>query len=267
MKLGVIGAGGRMGRMLVQTITETEGATLAAAGEHEGSAFLGQDAGLLANVGELGVTIGDDADPVFEACDAVMEFTIPQATIAHAPLAAKHGTAHVIGTTGLSADQEAVLRQAAETACIMYAPNMSVSVNLMFALVEQVAGLLGTDYDIEVMEMHHKHKIDAPSGTAVGLGRAAARGRKVALPEVAQWSREGQTGARREGDIGFAALRGGDVVGEHTVMFAGAGERLEITHRCTNRQLFARGAVRAALWTDGQKPGLYTMMDVLGIKL
>ncbi len=267
MKLGVIGAGGRMGRMLVQTIQETNGAELAAACEHAGSPFLGQDAGLLANVGELGVTIGNSAEAVFEACDAVMEFSVPMATIVHAPLAAKHGTAHVIGTTGLNAEQEAILAKAAEKTCIMYAPNMSVIVNLMFALVEQVSGLLGTDYDIEVMEMHHKHKIDAPSGTAVGLGQAAARGRKVALPDVAQWSREGQTGARREGDIGFAALRGGDVVGEHTVIFAGAGERLELTHRCTNRQLFAGGAVRAALWTDGQKPGLYSMMDVLGIKL
>ena len=185
MKLGVIGAGGRMGRMLVQTIQETNGAELAAACEHAGSQFLGEDAGLLANVGELGVTIGDSAEAVFEACDAVMEFSVPMATIVHAPLAAKHGTAHVIGTTGLNAEQEAILAKAAEKTCIMYAPNMSVIVNLMFALVEQVSGLLGTDYDIEVMEMHHKHKIDAPSGTAVGLGQAAARGRKVALPDVA----------------------------------------------------------------------------------
>ena len=155
MKLGVIGAGGRMGRMLVQTIQETAGAELAAACEHAGSPYLGQDAGLLANVGELGVAVGDSADAVFAACDAVMEFSVPEATVAHAPLAAKHGTAHVIGTTGLTADQEAVLKQAAEKTCIMYAPNMSVIVNLMFALVEQVSGLLGTDYDIEVVEMHH----------------------------------------------------------------------------------------------------------------
>jgi 4-hydroxy-tetrahydrodipicolinate reductase len=265
MKLGVIGAGGRMGRMLVQTITETEGATLAAACEQAGSPFLGLDAGELASVGALGVSISDDAGAVFAACDAVMEFSIPSATVAHARLAAQHGTAHVIGTTGLSADDEAVLREVAGKTAVVYAPNMSVVVNLMFALVEKVSSLLGPDYDIEIMEMHHKHKIDAPSGTAVGLGQAAARGRQVDLNEVAQWSREGETGARRQGDIGFAALRGGDVVGEHVVMFAAPGERLEITHRCTDRQLFARGGVRAAMWAGDKPPGLYTMKDILGL--
>lgn len=267
MKLGVVGAGGRMGRMLVQTVTETEGAALAAACERPGSPFLGQDAGLLAGVGELGVTIGDDAEAVFKACDAVMEFSVPAATVDHARMAAAHGAAHVIGTTGLSAEDEAVLREVAAKTAVVYAPNMSVVVNLMFALVEKVASLLGPEYDIEIVEMHHKHKIDAPSGTAVGLGQAAARGRQVDLGEVAQWSREGHTGARRAGDIGFATLRGGDVVGEHTIMFAAPGERLEISHRCTDRQLFARGGVRAALWTKGRKPGLYTMKDVLGLDL
>jgi 4-hydroxy-tetrahydrodipicolinate reductase len=160
-----------------------------------------------------------------------------------------------------------VLREVAAKTAVVYAPNMSVVVNLMFALVEKVASLLGPEYDIEIVEMHHKHKIDAPSGTAVGLGQAAARGRQVDLGEVAQWSREGHTGARRAGDIGFATLRGGDVVGEHTIMFAAPGERLEISHRCTDRQLFARGGVRAALWTKGRKPGLYTMKDVLGLDL
>ncbi len=267
MKLGVIGAGGRMGRMLVQTITETEGATLAAACEQAGSPLVGQDAGELANVGSLGVRIGADPVAVFQACDAVMEFSIPTATVAHARIAAQHGCAHVIGTTGLSAADEAVLRDVATKTAVVYAPNMSVVVNLMFALVEKVSSLLGPDYDIEIMEMHHKHKIDAPSGTAVGLGQAAARGRAVDLNEVAQWSREGQTGARRKGDIGFAALRGGDVVGEHVVMFAAPGERLEITHRCTDRQLFARGGVRAALWAGDKPPGLYTMKDILGLNV
>ncbi|MCA8926508.1 MAG: 4-hydroxy-tetrahydrodipicolinate reductase [Alphaproteobacteria bacterium] len=267
MKLGVIGAGGRMGRMLVQTVTETEGASLAAACERPGSPVLGQDAGVLAGVGELGVVIGDDAEAVFRAADAVMEFSVPAATVEHARMAARHGSAHVIGTTGLSADDEAVLREVAAKTAVVYAPNMSVVVNLMFALVEKVAGLLGPEYDIEIVEMHHKHKIDAPSGTAVGLGQAAARGRQVDLDAVAQWSREGHTGARRAGDIGFATLRGGDVVGEHTVMFAAPGERLEISHRCTDRQLFARGGVRAALWSGGKAPGLYTMKDVLGLDL
>jgi len=257
-----------MGRMLIQTVTETAGAGLAAACERKDSPFLGQDAGMLAGIGELGVAIGDDPEAVFAACNAVMEFSIPTATVVHAPMAAKHGVAHVVGTTGLTADQEAILAKAGKTAPIIYAPNMSVSVNLMFALVEHMARLLGPEqYDIEIVEMHHKHKIDAPSGTAVGLGQAAARGRGIDLSHNAQWSRAGQTGARRTGDIGFATLRGGDVVGEHTVVFAAAGERLELTHRCTNRQLFAGGAVRAALWTEGKPPGLYRMNDVLGLSL
>ncbi|MFN4090482.1 MAG: 4-hydroxy-tetrahydrodipicolinate reductase [Alphaproteobacteria bacterium] len=265
MGIGVIGAAGRMGQMLVRTVVETDGARLVAAIERPGSAALGRDAGEVAGVGRLDVAVGDDPAALFQTADAVLEFSLPAATTAHAALAAQHAKIHVIGTTGLGAEDETALAEAAKRTAIVYAPNMSVVVTLAMALVEQVAGILGPDYDIEVVEMHHRHKIDAPSGTAIGLGRAAARGRGVYLDQVAQWSREGHTGARRKGDIGFAALRGGDVVGDHTVVFAGEAERLEITHRATSRQIYARGAVRSALWARDRAPGLYGMREVLGL--
>ena len=265
MKVGVIGAGGRMGRLLVKLAHETDGMAVVAASEVPGSPLLARDAGDLAGVGPIGVIVGDSAEAVFEAADTVIEFSVPQATADHAALAAKHGAAFVVGTTGLDAEQEAALRAAAAKVAVVYAPNMSVVVNVFMNLVEKVASILGPDYDIEIMEMHHKHKIDAPSGTAVGLGKAAAKGRGVELDDVAVWARAGETGARRDGDIGFAALRGADVIGEHTVMFAGAGERLELTHRCTDRNLFVRGAIRATAWTGGKPPGLYSMNDVLGL--
>jgi len=265
MKVGVVGAGGRMGRLLVKLCHEAEGMEIAAASERPGSALLERDAGDLAGVGPIGVIVGDDAEKVFEASDVVIEFSVPAATAEHAAYAAKHGAAFVVGTTGLSSENEATLKAAAEKTPIVYAPNMSVVVNVFMNLVERVASVLGPDYDIEILEMHHKHKIDAPSGTAVGLGKAAARGRGVDLDEHAIWSREGETGPRPDGAIGFATLRGADVVGEHTVMFASAGERLELTHRCTDRNLFARGAVRATAWVHGKPAGLYTMNDVLGL--
>lgn len=265
LKIGVVGAGGRMGQMLVRNVTESEGTRLVAAIERPGSPVLGRDAGEVAGVGHLGVSIGDDAAAMFHEADAVLEFSAPDATVEHAALAAQNRKIHVIGTTGLSPAQEKALGEAAKSTQIVYAPNMSVVVTVFMSVVEKVASLLGPDYDIEVVEMHHKHKVDAPSGTAIGLGKAAARGRGVALDDVAQWSREGHTGAREQGRIGFAALRGGDVVGDHTVMFAGESERLELTHRCTGRQIYARGAVRSALWAREKGPGLYGMRDVLGL--
>jgi 4-hydroxy-tetrahydrodipicolinate reductase len=265
LKMGVVGAAGRMGQMLVRTMAETEGARLTAALERPGSPALGRDAGELVGLKPSGVIIGDDADALFQAADAVLEFSAPAASVEHAALAARHGKIHVIGTTGLAAGDETSLREAAQRTPIVYAPNMSVVVTIMMALVERAASILGPDYDIEIVEMHHRHKVDAPSGTAIGLGKAAAAGRGVALDSVAQWSREGHTGARRSGDIGFATLRGGDVVGDHTVVFAGEKERLEIGHRCTGREIFARGAVRAALWARDKGPGLYGMRDVLGL--
>lgn len=264
--IGVVGASGRMGQMLVRAVAESEGTRLVAATERPGNAALGRDAGEVAGVGRLGVAIGDDPAALFHTADAVLEFSAPAATTMHAGLAAQNEKIHVIGTTGLSAADEAALAEAATRTSIVYAPNMSVIVTLAIALVEQVAGILGPeDYDIEVLEMHHKHKVDAPSGTAIGLGKAAARGRGVDLDAAAQWSREGHTGARKAGDIGFATLRGGDVVGDHTVIFAAEGERLELTHRATSRQIYSRGAVRSALWAQGKGPGLYTMRDVLGL--
>jgi 4-hydroxy-tetrahydrodipicolinate reductase len=263
--IGVVGAGGRMGQMLVGEIAATADCRLAGATERKGSQALGRDAGELAGVGTLGVAIGDDPDALFATADAVIDFTTPAASVAHAALAARHKKIHVIGTTGLDAAQEKALGEAARGATIVWAPNMSLGVNLAFALTEQVARILGPDWDIEIVEMHHKHKVDAPSGTALGLGRAAARGRGVDLEQVSQRGRDGVTGPRRKGDIGFATLRGGDVVGEHSVVFAGEGERLEIVHKATSRRIFARGAVRAALWAKGRPSGLYSMRDVLGL--
>ncbi len=264
MKIGVIGAAGRMGRALVREIVATEGCRLAGASEAPGSQGLGDDAGRLADLNAIGITVDDDAAALFAESDAVLEFTLPEATVAHAALAAEARTLHVIGTTGLNRDQEVALEQAARRAPIVWAPNMSAGVYLLLSLTRRVAGLLGDDWDIEVLEMHHRHKVDAPSGTALALGRAAAAGRGVALDAVAQKVRDGHTGARRPGDIGFATLRGGSVFGEHSVIFATEGERIELIHRAAGRDVFARGAVRAALWARDKPAGLYGMADVLG---
>ena len=266
MRVGVAGASGRMGRMLIRELGATDGTALGAASERAGHADLGKDAGELAGIGAAGIKIEADSAVLFTGCDAVLDFTGPEATMAHAALAAQARVIHVIGTTGLNADQEGELKRAAKHTAIVYAPNMSVGVNLLMALVERVARVLGPDYDIEIVEMHHRHKVDAPSGTALGLGRAAAAGRGVALDAVAARGRDGHTGPRRRGDIGFAVLRGGDVVGDHSVVFAGPAERLELTHRAAGRELYARGAVRAALWARDKGPGFYTMADVLGLR-
>lgn len=265
LKIGVIGAGGRMGGAIVRQVTETDGCAVVSASDAAGAPAIGRDAGESAGIEALGVAIGDDVSAVIAAADAVIEFTLPGPTIEHAALTAEAGVAHVIGTTGLDAAGEAALRQAGERATVVHAPNMSLAVNVLFALTKQVAGMLDDQFDIEIVEMHHKHKVDAPSGTALGLGRAAAEGRGVSLDDAAQMTREGHTGARKRGDIGFATLRGGDVVGDHSVVFAADGERLELVHKAGSRQIFARGAVHAALWTPGRAPGLYSMFDVLGL--
>jgi 4-hydroxy-tetrahydrodipicolinate reductase len=265
MRLVVVGAAGRMGRMLVKSISETEGCKLAGAVEREGSIALGQDAGLLAGVGKLNVEITPDPRPVFNDADGVLDFTSPAATVEFAELAAQAGIVHVVGTTGLSDADFNSLREAARRARIVQSGNMSLGVNLLAALVRKVAQTLGEDFDVEILEMHHRMKVDAPSGTALLLGEAAAEGRGVALKDNAVRSRDGHTGARRAGDIGFATLRGGSVVGDHTVIFAGQGERIELAHKAEDRALFARGAVRAALWAQNKAPGYYTMADVLGL--
>jgi len=265
LKVGVVGAAGRMGRMLIAEVAATEGCTLIAAAERAGDPALGEDAGELAGVGPLGVPVSNDAVTLFATCQAVLDFTTPAASVAHAALAAQGKTVHVIGTTGLDPDQERALRAAAEHTTIVWAPNMSLGVNLLLALVGRVAGALDTDFDIEIVEMHHRKKADAPSGTALALGQAAAAGRGVEFEVVAKRARDGTTGPRERGEIGFASLRGGDVVGEHRVLFAGEGERIELAHQATDRRIFARGAVTAARWAHGQPPGLYSMADVLGL--
>lgn len=265
MKIGVVGAAGRMGGTVIRQASETDGCTVVAAGEVAGSIAVGRDAGELAGMGTLGVAVTDQAEALFAEADAVIEFSTPEATVSHAAMAEAAGCIHIIGTTGLDADQEAALRAAGGKIAIVHAPNMSLAVNILMSLTRQVAALLDDDFDIEIVEMHHRHKVDAPSGTALGLGRAAAKGRDVVLAGVAQMTREGQTGPRKRGDIGFATLRGGDVVGDHTVIFAADGERLELVHKAAGRQIFARGAVRAALWAKDAKPGLYSMNDVLGL--
>ncbi|MCO5155475.1 MAG: 4-hydroxy-tetrahydrodipicolinate reductase [Aquamicrobium sp.] len=266
MKLVVVGAAGRMGRTLIRAIDETPGAALAGAVERAGSPFLGQDAGELAGVGRLDVAISDDPLPVFAGADGVLDFTAPAATVEFAGYAAQARIVHVIGTTGCGAEEDAKIAAAARHATIVKSGNMSLGVNLLAVLVEQAArALAGDEFDIEVLEMHHRHKVDAPSGTALLLGRAAAVGREVALEDKSVRVRDGHTGPREAGTIGFATLRGGSVVGDHSVILAGPGERIVLSHHAEDRSLFARGAVRAALWAHGRKPGLYSMRDVLGL--
>jgi 4-hydroxy-tetrahydrodipicolinate reductase len=264
-KIGVVGCGGRMGRMLVAEIAATEGCTVAGGSEAPNSGYINQDIGELAGLGRIGIPIGETVDKLIRASDVVLEFTSPAATAEHAALAAELGKAMVIGTTGLSAEQGDIVRQAATGIPIVWAPNMSLGINVLLSAVEEVARRLGPDWDIEIMEMHHRGKVDAPSGTALALGRAAAAGREVALEAVEQRARDGITGPRRRGDIGFAALRGGDTTGDHHVIFAGAGEQLELTHRATTRAIYAKGAVRAARWVVGRPAGLYGLKEVLGL--
>ena len=265
MKIAVTGAAGRMGRELVRTIHGREDCVVAGAIEQEGSIALGQDIGLLAGLGKLGVLITDDPLELFAKVDGVLDFTVPKATVEFAGLAANARIVHVYGTTGLGPEDEAKIKAAARHATIITAGNMSLGVNLLTALTRKVAEALDPDYDIEILEMHHRHKVDAPSGTALMLGRAAAEGRGVKLESVSVRVRDGHTGARRRGDIGFATLRGGSVVGEHSVLFAADGEIIELRHLASDRGIFARGAVKAALWARGKGPGLFSMMDVLGI--
>ncbi|MFZ0845768.1 MAG: 4-hydroxy-tetrahydrodipicolinate reductase [Pseudolabrys sp.] len=265
MRLVVAGAGGRMGRTLVKAIADSKGFVLSGALEDARSPLLGWDAGTLAGLGESGVKLTGDAGALLEKADGIIDFTIPAATLAFAALAAKARKVHVIGTTGLRAADEAKIAEAAKTATIVKSGNMSLGVNLLAALTKRVAKTLDNSFDIEILEMHHNQKVDAPSGTALLLGRAAAQGRGVDFDKCSVATRSGHTGARRPGDIGFATLRGGSVVGEHSVIFAGHAERIELTHKAEDRMIFASGALHAAAWARTQKPGLYSMADVLGL--
>jgi len=266
MGLVVVGAAGRMGQSLVRAIADVDGVHLAGAIEREGSDAIGRDAGEIAGLGANDVAITADALPVFARADGVLDFTTPAATLEFAELAAQARIVHVIGTTGMGESDEAKLHAASRHSRIVKSGNMSLGVNLLSVLVRQAAKALdANDWDVEVLEMHHRHKVDAPSGTALLLGEAAAEGRGISLKENSVRVRDGHTGAREAGSIGFATLRGGSVVGEHSVLLAGEGETIELSHKATDRSIFARGAVRAAMWARSQKPGYYSMLDVLGL--
>lgn len=252
-----------MGRELAKIVHATEGCALAGGLEAPGSPHLGADYGELIGEKKLGIALSADPAAVIAAVDGIIDFTVPKATLSL--LKQTKGKIHVIGTTGIDVAGDAEILEAAKSATIVKTGNFSLGVNMLAALVKRAAAALGQDFDIEVLEMHHRGKIDAPSGTALLLGKAAADGREINLKDHSVRSRDGHTGARNSGDIGFATLRGGTVVGDHTVIFAGNGERLEMRHVAESRELFARGAVKAALWAEGKKPGFYSMMDVLGI--
>jgi 4-hydroxy-tetrahydrodipicolinate reductase len=265
LRLLIAGAGGRMGRTLLRAALESPGIKLTGAVERAGASALGEDVGVLAGRGPAGVRVSETAAPLLGATDAIVDFTNPTSSLEFAALAAKAKVAHVLGTTGFTAADEEKVAAAARETVIVKSGNMSLGVNLLAALTRQVAKTLGEEFDIEILEMHHRAKIDAPSGTALMFGQAAAAGRGVDLDKRRTAPRDGLTGARKPGDIGFAALRGGSVVGEHSVIFAGPAERLELVHKAEDRMIFARGALTAARWAKGKKPGLYSMADVLGL--
>lgn len=264
-KIAVTGASGRMGKTLIEALNETQGVSLAAAIERPGSNFTGVDAGELAGVGNLGVSVVDDiaAAPKF---DVLIDFTTPEATEANLAYCRAQGRAMVIGTTGLTETQKQAITEAGQDIAIVFAPNMSVGVNLSLKLLEMAARVLGDDVDIEIVEAHHRNKVDAPSGTALRMGEVVAETLGRDLKQCAVYGREGRTGVRDRQTIGFETIRAGDIVGEHTVMFVGNGERLEVTHKATSRMTFAAGAVRAAQWVMDKSAGLYDMQDVLDLE-
>ena len=265
INVGVIGAGGRMGRMLIEAVQDNPQTTLTAAIERQGSSLVGADAGEVAAVGHLNVQIVDDLQSVINDIDVLIDFSLPDATEQNMQVCAEHNVAMVIGTTGFNEQQEKVLAKASEKVAIVYAGNYSTGVNLSLKLLGMAAKAFGTDADVEVIEAHHKHKIDAPSGTAYMMAEAVAEARGQNLKDVAVYGREGQTGAREAGSIGIHAIRGGEIIGDHTVMFIADGEVVEITHRARARMTFAAGAVRAATWIVQQSAGQYNMQDVLGL--
>ncbi len=265
-RIVVTGAGGRMGRALVEAVQAASGATLVGATEAPSSGLLGADAGEVAGIGRVGVPIVDALDRVDRPFDVVIDFTLPDATVNHVAYCEARGCAIVIGTTGLEARHRERVQAAARRIPIVQAPNMSVGVNLCFKLLEVAARVLGNDVDIEILEAHHRHKVDAPSGTALRMGEIVAEVLGRDLERCAVYGRHGLTGPRDREAIGFETIRAGDIVGEHTVMFAAQGERVEITHKASSRQTFARGALRAALWLMERGPGLYDMQDVLGLE-
>ncbi len=265
-RIAIVGAGGRMGRVLIQAVQQAEGAVLGGALERPDSSLVGTDAGELAAVGRLGVAVTGDLQAMLPEVDVLIDFTHPTVTLKNVELCRQAGKAIVIGTTGFTEEEKEQLREASREIPVVLAPNFSVGVNLCLKLLDMAARVLGDDVDIEVIEAHHRHKVDAPSGTALRMGEVVAEALGRDLAEVAVYGREGQTGARDRQTIGFATVRGGDIVGDHTVLFAGEGERVEITHKASSRMTFAKGAVRAALWLSGKSNGFYDMQDVLGLR-
>ncbi len=265
LNIAVTGAGGRMGRTIIEAIQNLDGCQVTAAFEYLGSTLIGSDVGELAGIGKIGVEVTGDIDAVLDSFDVMIDFTSIDATLDHLEICKNNGKKLVIGTTGFDASQKAFIEAAAQETAIVFAPNMSVGVNLCLKLLQTAAAVLNEDYDIEVVEAHHRHKVDAPSGTALRMGEVVAEtlGRK--LEDCAVYGRQGQTGERDPNTIGFETIRAGDIVGEHTVMFAGIGERVEITHKASSRMTFAKGAVRAARWLEDKDKGLYDMQDVLGL--
>ncbi len=266
VKIGIHGAAGRMGRSLIEAVHNQDGVELAAAVERPGHALMGADCGELIGAGAFGVRIGDDVGALVDASDVIIDFSSPEATLANVAACRAAGKRIVIGTTGLDSGQKERLADAAKDVGIVFAANYSAGVTLSLKLIDMAARALGDDFDVEVIEAHHRHKVDAPSGTALAMGQVLADALGRDLDDCAVYGRQGRTGERDPKTIGFETIRGGDIVGEHTVMFAGVGERIEITHRASSRMTFANGAVRAARWIGGQGAGLYDMLDVLGLR-
>jgi 4-hydroxy-tetrahydrodipicolinate reductase len=265
MKIAIAGATGRMGKMLIEAVLNTPDAQLVGALEHTGSTQVGEDAGAFLGK-KTGVTITTDIAAALSGAEYLIDFTRPEGTMAHLAVAQKTGSKMIIGTTGLNAEQLDSLKIASKNLAIVFAPNMSVGVNVTFKLLEVAAKMLSEGYDIEVIEAHHRHKVDAPSGTALRMGEVIAEALGEKLDEVAVFAREGHTGERKQGSIGFATIRGGDIVGDHTVLFAGEGERIEISHKSSSRQSYAQGSLRAARFLQKQPTGLFDMQDVLGLR-
>ena len=265
-RIAIVGAAGRMGKALIEAVQQQAGVGLAAAVARADSSLIGADAGELAALGKLGVSLSGDLAAVLDDFDVLIDFTHPSVTLRNLALCRQAGKAMIIGTTGFSAEEKLLLAEAAKEIPIVFAANFSVGVNLCLKLLDTAARVLGDDVDIEILEAHHRHKVDAPSGTALRMGEVVAQALGRDLAEVAVYGREGQTGARERQTIGFATVRAGDVVGDHTVLFAAEGERVEITHKASSRMTFAKGAVRAALWLQGRPAGLYDMQDVLALR-
>ena len=265
-RIAVMGAAGRMGKTLIEAVQQAPGAGLTAAVDRPDSTLVGADAGELAAIGRIGVPLSGDLDRVVDEFDVLIDFTHPTVTLKNLAFCRKHGKAMIIGTTGFSVEEKQLLAEAGKDIPIVFAANFSVGVNLCLKLLDTAARVLGDDVDIEITEAHHRHKVDAPSGTAVRMGEVIADALGRDLKKVAVYGREGQTGARERETIGFATVRAGDIVGDHTVLFAADGERVEITHKASSRMTFAKGAVRAALWLDKREPGLYDMQDVLDLR-